>query len=675
MAINKSSFLGGLCLLASVPAARAAPAGAPAPVHDQDQVIVTASPLVQDQFDVLQGVSALSGEDLSKAASLSLGDTVARLPGVSQTGYTFGASRPIIRGLGGDRIRVLIDGLGTFDASTASPDHAPSVDMTTARRIEVVRGPATLLYGSSAAGGVVNVIDGRIPTALPKDGLEATASGFYGTNGSERTGSGGVTVQLGSSPLVAHLDGSYRKTGDITVPGFARSDRQRALDPRPVELSGKLPDSDVREASVSGGLSYVGEDGYLGVAVSHFNTNYGIPVNIDQPLELPDTRIAMHQTRVDVSGELRSPFLVFQSASLRFGYGDYEHAEKNGNVTGTRFLNKQWETRLELKQKPWGDLTGAWGVQGSGRDFRVLGDEAFVPPSQTDRIGVFTVQRLDIGAVALEAGMRFENQDLTAPDIGYRSSIGTLSASAGVSYTFADDWLAGVSAYRTERAPSAEEVLADGPHDATFTYEKGDLTLGKETARGVELTLKKSSGPVSGTLNAYYTTYGDFISEQYTGEEKDGLRVVQFTPVSARFYGFEAEVSADLWRSADGVLKADAQADCVHAQDTTNDRPLPRIPPLRVTGGIEYAADAFDARAEVQWARKQDRFGLSELPTDGYTTVNLSLDWHPFADRNLVLMLEARNLNDAEIRYSTSFLKDYLPAAGRNVRIGFRVQL
>ncbi len=648
------------------------------PVHDGDhvdEVIVTASPLGASQFDVLQGTSVISGEDLAKASGLSLGDMVGNLPGVSQTGYTFGASRPVIRGLGGDRIRVLIDGLGSFDASTASPDHAPSVDTATAKRIEVVRGPATLLYGNSAAGGVVNVIDGRIPKEIPENGIEAFGAGFYGTNGNERTGSGGVTVALGETGLVAHLDGSYKKTGDMTVPGFARSEALRALDPQDDELRGKLPNSSVRAASVTGGLSWVGDNGFLGASVGHYGTNYGIPVNIEEPGEPPEVRIAMQQTRVDVSGELRTPFLAFDTARLRFGYGDYQHAEKEGDETGTQFFNKQWEGRLELVQKKWGNLSGAWGMQASHRDFEVVGDEAFVPPSLTDQIGVFSVQRLDIGAVALEAGLRFESQQLEADGIGYDRKFQTISVSGGASYTFADHWLTGVSAYRTERAPTAEEVLANGPHAATFTFERGDPSLGKETATGVEVTLKKSQGRFTGSLNAYYTAYDDFISEQFTGEIEDGLRVVQFTPVSARFYGFEAEAAVEVWRGANASLTLDAQADYVRAHDTTNGRPLPRIPPLRLTGGIEYAEDRFSARAEVQWADGQDRFGVAELPTGGYTTLNVSLDWHPFVNRSVVLMLEGRNLTDAEIRHSTSFLKDYLPAAGRNIRLGIRAAI
>lgn len=675
MAKMKSLLHAGI---AAVALAQPARADTDEPLHHDshvDEVVVTASPLGASQFDVLQGTSILHGEDLAKIGGRSLGDVVGNLPGVSQTGYTFGASRPVIRGLGGDRIRVLIDGLGSFDASTASPDHAPSVDTATAKRIEVVRGPATLLYGNSAAGGVVNVIDGRIPEEIPENGIEASGIGFYGTNGDERTGSGGVTVALGETGLVAHLDGSYKKTGDMTVPGFARSEALRALDPQDDELRGKLPNSAVRDASITGGLSWVGDNGFLGASVSHYSTNYGIPVNIEEPGEPPEVRIAMQQTRVDVSGELRTPFLVFDTARVRFGYGDYQHAEKEGEEVGTQFFNKQWEGRLELVQKKWGNLSGAWGVQASHRDFEVLGDEAFVPPSLTDQIGVFTVQRLDIGAVALEAGLRFESQQLKADDIGYNRDFGTLSASAGASYTFAENWLAGVSAYRTERAPTAEEVLANGPHAATFTFERGDLTLGKETATGVEATLKKSQGPFTGSLNAYYTAYDDFISEQFTGEEEDGLRVVQFTPVSARFYGFEAEAAVEVWRGGNASLKLDAQADYVRAQDVTNGRPLPRIPPLRLTGGVEYADDRFSARAEVQWADGQDRFGVAELPTEGYTTVNVSLDWHPFADRGVVLMLEGRNLTDAEIRYSTSFLKDYLPAAGRSIRLGIRAAI
>jgi iron complex outermembrane receptor protein len=406
--------------------------------------------------------------------------------------------------------------------------------------------------------------------------------------------------------------------------------------------------------------------------VTRHTSNYGVPVNTDDPAAPPTTRIDLAQTRADLSGELTAPFLIFDTARLRFGYGDYIHKELDDGVVGTRFLNNQWEGRAELVERQMGTLGGAMGVQAGHRKFRVIGDESFVPPSLTDQIGLFTVQRLDLGAVSLEGGARVERQWLSARDIGYDRHVTSVSASAGASWKPAPDWLVGLSLYRTERAPTAEEVLSDGPHGATFSFERGDRSLGKEVATGAEATVKKSAGPVTATLNAYYTRYRDFISEQLTGALQDGLQVVQFTPVRARFWGFEAEATALVWQQGARHVHVDLQADYVNAQDLTNGQPLPRIPPLRLTGGVAYEQQAVSARAEVQWARRQDRAGPFELPTDGYTSLNVSLDWHPLEGRDLTLTLQGRNLTDQDIRYSTSFLKDRLPAPGREVRVGVR---
>lgn len=669
-AVLATTVLGG-------PAA-AQQAGAPEPGgHGRtgiEEIVVTASPLRLSRFDVLQGTSALAGEALDKAMGLSIGDTLAGIPGVAQTGYAPGASRPIIRGLGSDRIRVLIDGIGTFDASTASPDHAPAVDVTTARRIEVLRGPATLLYGNNAAGGVVNVLDDRIPTERPAKGYAGDARLFYGSNDRERTGAAGLTAALGSTPLVAHLDGSWRRSSDFQVPGFARSRAVREADPQPVEDEprGKLEQSSTRSKNYSGGLSYVGEWGFLGASFGQTLTNYGVPVNVEEPGEPPAVRIDLLESRADLTGQLNMPFLIFDSAKLRFGYGDYLHQELDEGEVGTKFLNNQWEGRVELVQRKMGNLSGAIGLQASKRRFRAIGEESFVPPSLTNQIGAFVVERLDFGALSLEGGLRVEHQSLKADDIGYDRDFTGVSASVGASYTLPGGFLIGGSIFRTARAPTAEEVLADGPHAATFSFERGDLSLGKEVASGGELTLKYRGGPVSGSLNGFYTSYDHFVAEQRTGEEEDGLAVVQFTPVKARLLGFEAEIAATVWERGAQSIRIDAQADYVRAQNRDAHQPLPRIPPLRLGAGIDYSLAALNFRAEVQWADAQDRAGPFELPTKGYTTVGASIDWHPLSDRDLTLMLQGRNLTDAEVRYSTSFLKDLLPAQGRTVRIGLR---
>ena len=648
-----------------------------APSHGRrgiEEIVVTASPLGLSRFDVLQGTSALSGEALDKAMGMTIGDTLGHMPGVAQTGYAPGASRPVIRGLGSDRIRVLIDGIGTFDASTASPDHAPAADVATAKRVEVLRGPATLLYGSNAAGGVVNVIDGRIPTERPADLYEGEARLAYGSNADERTGAAALTAALGSTPLVAHLDGSWRRSSDFEVPGFARSAAIRAADPLPAarEPQGRLDQSSTRSKDYTGGVSYVGEKGFLGAAFGQTLTNYGVPVNVGDPAAPSTTRIDLLQSRADLSGQLDAPFLLFDSAKLRLGYGDYIHRELDDGVVGTKFLNNQWEGRVELVQRRIGALSGAVGLQAGGRRFRVIGEESFVPPSVTNQLGGFAVERLDLGALALEAGLRVEHQALRADDIGYDRGFTGVSGSAGASYTLPGGFLVGASLFRTTRAPTAEEVLSNGPHDATFSFEKGDLALGKEVATGGELTVKYKNGPVSASLNGFYTSYDHFIAEQRTGAEEDGLAIVQFTAAKARLSGFEAEIAATLWTHGEQAIRVDVQADTVRASNRDSRQPLPRIPPLRIGAGIDYVLASLDFRAEVQWADRQDRTGPFELPTKSYTTLGLSVDWHPPALRDTTVMLQVRNLTDAEVRYSTSFLKDLLPAPSREIRVGLR---
>lgn len=637
---------------------------------DIEEVVVTASPLGPRRFDVLQGTSVLSGEALDKALSANIGEALDRLPGVSQTGFGQGASRPIIRGLGGDRIRILVGGIGTIDASTTSPDHAPAVELATAKRVEVVRGPATLLYGSNATGGVVNVLDGRIPVAKPENGAAGMVRLGYGSNADERMGATSLDAAVGTSPVVLHVDGYWRKTDDMHVDGFVRSAALRASDPLADEPRGKVENSDLEQKGVTGGASVVGDWGFLGASITRDETNYGIPGG--DPDE-EGTRIDLGQTRVDLMGEVNMDTALFETARVRFGWADYEHKEMEGEEVGTRFLNKGWEGRLEMVQKRQGDLSGAVGVQATHRDFQAIGEESFLPKSDTLQLGLFTVQRLDLGPWALEAGGRVERQTVKADAVDFDRDFTMVSLSTGVSYTLPGGWLAGVSLSRTERAPNAEELLSDGPHDATRTYERGDASLGKETALGGEVTLKKTGGPVDGSVNLFYTRYDDFVFERLTGAEEDGLPVAQFTATDARFWGFELEASTALWRQGDKAVTVDAGLDYVRATDTNRDEPLPRMPPLSLRGGIGYEMTQLATRVEVVRTGRQDRNAAFETETKGATVLNASIDWHPFADRDVSLMLEGRNLTDEEVRLATSFLKDEVPQPGRDIRLLLKV--
>lgn len=699
--------LTGSAAAALIPAAALAQPAATAQdpvVHGRagvEEIVVTASPIGRSRYDVLQGTSVLSGEALDRALSASIGETLDRLPGVSQTGFGQGASRPVIRGLGGDRIRVLVGGIGSIDASTTSPDHAPAVDLATARRVEVVRGPATLLYGNNAVGGVVNVLDGRIPVEQPEGGADGLVRLGYGSNADERLAAGALDVGL-SPNIVAHVDAYWRKTDDFEAPGFVRSAALRALEEEEHEHEegeeheheeeprGRVENSNLEQKGATGGLSVLGDWGFFGASVSRNETNYGIPAGHEHAEEEDDheegeehehehehapVRIDLEQTRFDVMGEINRSFLAFETVRLRFGYADYEHAELEGDEVGTRFLNEGWEGRMELVQTPvaafGGTQSGVVGLQMSDRDFEAIGEEAFVPPSTTFQAGAFLLQRLDIGALALEAGARFERQTVEAAAIGFDRDFTGISLSAGAGYTLPGGWLVGLSLSRTERAPNAEELLSNGPHLATGTFELGDPTLGEETALGAEATLKYASGPSFGALNLFVTNYDDFIYGRFTGAEAEELPVSQYIAADARFWGFEIEAGTEQ-AMGPGALVLEASAEYVRATDRANNDPIPRIPPLSARASVGYELPDLAGRLELVWADDQNRAGPLELATEGYTVLNASVDWHPVADRDLTLLFEVRNITDEEVRLATSYLRHELPQPGRDYRIALR---
>ncbi|MGQ3045763.1 MAG: TonB-dependent receptor [Niveispirillum sp.] len=668
--------------VAAAPAMAQQEPAADSSAHDRvEEIIVTASPIGAKRFDILQGTSSLSGEALDRALSTTLGEALDKLPGLSQTAFGSGASRPIIRGQGGDRIRILSGGIGSIDASSTSPDHAPALDLATAKRVEVVRGPATLLYGNNAVGGVINVLDGRIPIAEPKDGVDGFARIGVGSNADERSLASGIDARL-NGPFVLHLDGFYRQADDYKVPGFLeskvlREEEDHEHEGEEEEAKGRVDNSDLTQKGATAGLSYLGDWGFLGVSASRFDSNYGVPAGHSHEgeeggEEEGPVRIDLGQTRLDLMGEVNQPYGIFETTRVRFGWADYEHKELEGGETGTRFLNKGWEGRIEMVQRAMGDLSGAVGVQASSRNFKAIGDEAFLPPSDTDQMGVFTLQRLDLSPFALEGGVRVERQNVTAGSVDFDRDFTTVSLSAGASRQLGDGWMTGVTLSRTQRAPNAEELLSDGAHLATSTYERGDATLGKETGLGVEATLKKSGGPVTGSVNLFLTDYDKYIYERLTGAEQDGLPLAQFSATDARFWGFEVEAETTVLRNDQVTVTLDGGVDYVRATDRDNDTPLPRIPALSARAGVGFELATVAARFEGVWTDKQKRIADYELPTDDAMVFNASLDWHPIADRDVTLLLELRNLTNEEVRLATSFLKDVLPQPGRDFRLSLR---
>lgn len=710
--LMKSQLLTGSALalfaLPGIAAAQTQPTAEADTYHQSrsSEIIVTGV-LPTKRQDMLSSVAVVQGKDLAQAMRPSIGETLEHEPGVSATSFGPSASRPVLRGLQGERVRVLTNGLGSIDVSNTSVDHAVVVNPLLAERIEVLRGPQSLLYGSSAIGGVVNVIDKRIPVSVPDEPVHVDAMGTYGSAANERSGSASIDVPLtkgADGAWVAHADGSYLKSDNVRIGGHALTpalraealataqlpaeepeDGEEAIDyAANAAVKGKLPSSQSETWTAGGGIAYIGSGGNIGLSYGHYDSLYGVPIRFatQQGQEQEAPRLSMKQDRVDMRAELDGDGNVLDKVSLRLGYADYTHAEleEDGSV-GTAFYNKGMEGRLEFTQAKHGAWSGATGAQFYNRDFNVIGEEAFLPKNNTSQIGLFTLQQLDYGALKFEAGGRYEHTKLSASPLAEQDeqffdgnrSFDAFSGSIGGSYGLTDNWRLGLNFSHTERAPAAEEIFANGPHAGTQAYEVGNPDFALEKANSIEAILRGSGENYTFEASAYHTWFSNFIYEDLTGEEEDGLPVYQFRQGDARYYGFEAQGSLTLARIGDGKVVADALGDYVHAQ-IKSVGPAPRIPPLRVLGGLSYQAPKFDVRGEVERVTKQDRTSEFETETPGYTMVNAEVNIRPWGtDRPLSFALSANNIFDVVARRASSFLKDYSMLAGRDIRLSARV--
>ncbi len=679
--------------------------------HADDEIIVTGSPIAHPEHESVIAASVLTEEELASRGESSIGQLLRQEPGISATFFGPAASRPVIRGLSGDRVSVLDAGIGSIDASSVSDDHAVAVEPATAERIEIVRGAATLYYGSSAAGGVVNVFDGRIPDSVPEGGLDGAVRGSIATVDDSEEVAGGFDALVGEAgdlSFVFHGEGYFRSTEDYDIPGFAESAAMRAAEEEDhdheedehededdhaheheeeEEAFGFVPNTAMESKGGAVGGSIVFPDGFIGVSAKIARSVYGVPGHHhhheeegedhddehgEEEHEEEGVAIDLEQERYDLMGEFNKPFLFIDTTKIRFGYADYTHQELEGDEVGTTFNNKGFEGRIEFLEKEFGNFRGASGFQYKHRNFEAIGAEAFTPPNITDQFGVFTVREYEAGAWHLQVAGRYEHTKTEAESVSLSRSFDAFSVSAGLGIEPVDHVFIGINALRTERAPAPEELFSNGPHLATNAYEVGNPALGKETARGVETTLHGEFGPVSMTLNGFYTDYKDFVALIPTGEEEDELPVYNFEAHDAVFKGFEAQVDADLFSVGEVDVGARAQLDYVHAK-FKGEGAVPRIPPLRSILGLEARSPFVDVRGEVELAAKQDRIADYELPTDGYTLVNLAATWRPRGDDDwLSVQLRADNVTDEEARLATSFLKDVAPLPGRSVKLTLR---
>jgi len=715
----KLSIHHSLLLLAL--AAQSGRAQTPAsPVTTLDTIVVSGSPLPRTLFEQAQPVSILSGEALRLQLAPTLGETLAGTPGVSSSYFGPGASRPVIRGLGADRIRVLQNGVNTLDASATSVDHAVSFSPATVKSIEVVRGPATLLYGANAIGGVVNVIDGRIPEERIAVPVRGTVEGRSGSVNSEVGGA--FTLEGGIGGFAWHLEGSKTATDDTHIPGEARSARLRAreqeewralLRQRPEqgddEVSPSSPprpgpgqrdvllNSNLRTEALSGGASYIWDKGFVGASYSGFHTNYGTVAE-------PGVTIDLEQRRFDARGAFFDPVAGIKAITYKFGYSTYEHTEFEGAATGTRFENEGYDGRVEITHAKVGPFEGTLGYQTERSNFSALGEEAFVPPVETVTHSAFLFEEVALGTVKLQGGVRYDHitaDSSAAPGFGpgQNRTFDNVSGSLGAVWTPVENYAVALSGTYSQRAPTYQELYANGPHVATGAFEIGDTGLGTEKALGVDLSLRKKAGRVTGAVTGFYTRFTDFIGEFATGAvaegEEDALPVYAFRATDAEFFGGELEATIHLLEPIPGsagptgapdktMVPPDApairptldlilKADYVHARDTISGDALPRIPPFHASAALAYTHGRFGARVEGQYASRQNRVSEFELPTDSYFLLNASasyritsgpIEWDAY--------IRGTNLTNAEARLHTSFLKDIAPLAGAGVSVGLK---
>jgi len=675
---------------------------APPLEHDLEEIIVSGAFEGRKMGETILGATVLTKDDLARQTSGSIGETLRRQPGISSTFFGPGASRPVIRGLGGARIRVLDFGLGSIDASSTSPDHAVAVEPALAERIEILRGTAMLMYGSSAAGGVINVFDGRIPPKEPEGGFNGALRYGHSTvdNSDEATAAFNVTLGTYSdTAIVAHGDISWRNSSDYSIPDFAESSTLRSLeeeaqvgaDGHEDEAFGVAENSATESTAGSLGLSMVFRDGFFGINVKKLNSQYGVPgghsghegeaETEDVETEEEAVSIDLDQTRYDIHGELERNFGLFEKAKFRFGYGDYLHTELEGEEIGTVFANKGWESRLDLIEKGGTNWSGATGIQLQYRDFSAIGAEAFVPPTISTQFGLYSVKEFSFGPWQFEFGGRYEYTKHEADTLNLARTFNGFSFSAGTGYDISEEAFLGFSIYRTERAPATEELFSNGPHLATNAFERGDSALGLETALGIEATYSYATGPFSFVVNGFYTSYNDFIYEQEIGEEEDELSVFQFRSADARYYGLETQIKTHVGTSAIGGLgeidwHLDGQLDLVRAslRNVSGDSDLPRIPPLSGLLGFEAKAELFDLRTELEYSAAQNKIAPFELATKSYLLWNAYLTLRPFQQKNLAIELRGSNLTNKDARQHTSFLKDLIPMPGRNIKVSLRAE-
>ncbi|MEY3875044.1 MAG: hypothetical protein RIR50_215 [Pseudomonadota bacterium] len=668
-----------------------------------EPVIVSANPLGADINDLITPVSVLRGDQLSQKQSSTLGQTLNGLPGVGSTDFGPNSSRPTIRGLDGDRVRVMSNGGASLDASTLSYDHAVAIEPLLVEQIEVVRGPAALQYGGSAIGGAVNVIDNRIPKA-PVKGVHGRAEVRAGGAESERAAAGLVTV--GNGAFAIHVDGSSRKTDDLKVP--KQAGREGFIS------QGKLLNSDADQQGGALGFSLTNDHGYLGLSLDTYRNEYGTGLYEEGDIASP-TRIKLKQDKLTLAGEQRNlsgKTGPFESIRGSFSTTDYKHEESAGGVVESTFKNKGWDSRIEGTHLPiqtsLGSLKGAWGVQGAESKFSAIGDATFVPNTQTNSMALFVFEELSFApGKAVNAGLRLESVKVDSFGGGTNGETESFtadskkfkpfSASVGYRQDMGSGWTATSGLSYTERAPTFYELYANGMHHATETYEKGNADNKKEKGTTLELGMKFKTPTTRANFGAYVTEFSNFIGLTQGGyvDELDGriqsldidecqgggsghcVPKYNFSGIKARLYGLEADGRFPLASGLFGKvsqLNMDWKADYVRGENRSTGVALPRISPLRLSSALVYSEGKYSSQVDVQYSARQNRYADDLGATPSYTMFGLGASYKTAISgmKSAYLFMRVDNLTDVEARNASSVLRDMAPAGARAIKVGLR---
>lgn len=665
-----------LTLAFATPAAFAQASDAPALAP----ITVSADPLGLDLNSTALPTTILDGLELVERRQGTLGDTLDGLPGVHADTFGGGASRPVIRGQTAPRVSVLSDGSQLMDASAISPDHATTVEPLLADRIEVLRGPATLRYGGGAIGGVVNVLDKRVPTEKPEGGLAAEAELRGATGTKERAGVFGITG--GTDDFVVRVEGLKRRSSDYEVPDWP---------------GGKLAGSYSESTQGSIGMSWIGPRGYVGVAFTHIDSKYGLPGHNHEyeschphgdhlhcgghghddgeahdhdhgeDGDIPYVRL--RSNRVDLRAEYLDPLPGFAKLRFRSGFTDYQHDEIEGGKVGTRFKNEGFDARLELEHKPWMGLRGVMGVQTVFSDFRADGEEAFLPRSKTRANGIFLLEEYRLADWRFEAGARQDWQSVSPVGGQEKSSLSGTSLSAAAIWDFAPRYSLALSVSRSQRLPSAQELYADGVHLATNTYEIGNAKLDRETSRNIDLTLRKHEGDTTFSLSAFHNRVKNYIYAN-TLDRFEDFRLIEYTQQDAEFTGVEGEIKHQFT----SIFSAGVFGDYVRGKLTGGQGDLPRIPAARLGARANLKWQQWSGGVEYAYVFRQKDIASYESETPGYSMVNAVVSYRfKAAGAQYDVYLRGNNLLDKLAYNHASFLATSAPLPGRSVLLGVRM--